>query len=122
MTYNRAMFVPNVACTIVSMDSPTDLYGQPTEQARVNTMCGVVRLEIGILKTSVRADSSASRGQAIERVAQSRLLFEPATKIKPNDRVIVNGFTLEVESIYPRHAIQGELDHWQVDLNLWASE
>ena len=116
------MFVPNVACTIVSMDQPTDLYGQPVEGDHTSTKCGIVRLEVGVLKTSVRADSSASRGQAIEKVAQSRLLFLPETKIRPNDRVIVDGFTLEVESVYPRHTIQGELDHWQVDLKLWASE
>ena len=116
------MFQPNVACTIVSMDKPTDLYGQPQEGKHTPGMCGVVRLEVGKMKTSVRADSSASRGQAIETVAQSRLLFSPGVVLNLGDRVIIHGFKLEVESVYPRFDVQGRQDHWQVDLNIWASE
>lgn len=116
------MFRPNVACTVVSMDKPTDLFGQPVRGVERKVKCGIVRLEVGILKTSVRADSSASRGQAIEQIAHSRLLFLPVVVIRPNDLVIVRGFTLEVDSIYPRYDVQGNLDHWQVDLHIWASE
>ena len=116
------MFRPNIPCRITSMDQPTDMYGQPTEGKHTDTKCGIIRLEQSSIKTSVRADSSASRGQAIEDTAQSRLLFPANTVIKAKDRVMVAGFTLEVQSIYPRYDIQGRLDHWQVDLDIWASE
>ena len=79
-------------------------------------------MEIGQLKTSIRADSSASKGQATEITALARILFLPNENIGPRDKVAVSGYELEVESVYPRHDVNGQLDHLQVDLKRWASE
>lgn len=115
------MFRPNVPCNIIKMDGEKTLYGESRPGTLISTRCGVVRLEVGALKTTVRADASASRGNAEEKVAQSRLLFDHTESISPGDKVEVGSFELEVESVFPRYTVNGLLDHLQVDLKIWAS-
>lgn len=82
--------------------------------------CAVVKLTSVSEATSVRTDSSASRGSAREIVADARLLFGPKTKINIDDKVDVMGFSLKVLSIFPRLTIGGRHDHNQIDLAIWA--
>lgn len=70
--------------------------------------------------TSVRTDSSASRGASREIVADARLLFPQGSEVKIDDRVDVLGHSLKVVSVFPRQALGGRLDHYQVDLMVWA--
>lgn len=115
------MFKPNVSCLITPISEKTSLYGEDGYGEARTVKCGVVRLEVGSYKTSVRADATASRGNASETVAMSRLLFSFNEVLKPGDRVSIQGFELEVESVYPRFTVNGIGDHLQVDLKQWAS-
>lgn len=115
-------FKGNVPCTIRKLTDKTDVYGQRVRDTKgKSAKCGIVRLEVGQEKTSVRVDSSATRAHADEITAQSRILFERHVDIAIGDQVEVHGYTLEVTSVFPRYTVNGQLDHFQVDLMVWAS-
>jgi len=111
---------PKLDCWVTSMNAGYDVHGQPLAGARVQTKCAPVRLMSGTEKTSVRADSSASRGNADEVVSDARLLFMTSAVINFGDKLEVAGTTLKVAGIFPRHDVNGVLDHLQVDANIWA--
>jgi len=110
---------PNVECMVYPVKG-VDEYGEDILGAGRREMCAVVKLTLGAEKTSVRADSSASRGAAHEFVADARLLFPSDSKIAVNDRVELGGYRLKVVSIFPRFGLDGEIDHYQVDLAVWG--
>lgn len=94
----------------------TDLYGQPSYGASSEAMCAVVKLDVSAMKTSVRTDSSASRGNAEERVSVGRLLFPATQQIAIGDLVNLMGYTVEIMSVQPRLTVFGALDHFEADL------
>ncbi|BBI61676.1 hypothetical protein HSBAA_29820 [Vreelandella sulfidaeris] len=73
-------------------------------------------------QTSVRADSSASRGRGQEVEANSIVLLPPTLPIAMGDLVEVMGYSFEVESIQPRLNIMGRHDHNEVGLKIWVSK
>lgn len=113
------MFRPNVYCEI-QRRSGVNGYGKPAFSAPERVMCGIVRLERESLKTSVRADSSATRGSAKEAVATARILFLREVRLSEGDVVEVMGIKLTVQSVWPRHHVNGRFDHWQVDLEIFG--
>lgn len=113
------MFIPNLYCTITKSGS-TDVYGQTTLGEIFPTKCSVVKLMTRLEKTSVRADSSASRGNAEETTASARLLFSKTTDIREGDKVDVLGQSLRVTVVFPRLDVNGVLNHYQVDADVWA--
>lgn len=115
------MFRPNVPCVIRRLADGYDVFGQRAEANSWPSMCGIVMLRASDQQTTVRADSSASRGFADEDVAQGKLLFSPASGIREDDIVEVAGMTVQVKTIHPRYAIAGRLDHYEVGCITWAS-
>lgn len=115
------MIFPTVPCQISWLLLEKDDYGNSKHSYPVTVYCSVVKLSDESKSTSVRADSSASRGNAKEILSDARLLFKPNIPIKIGDRVEIHGFKLEVSSIRARfEASQNKIDHWQVDLQVWA--
>ena len=112
------MFLPNIRCQY-QRRGPLDIYGKASFEPVKNGMCGIVRLESASEATSVRADSSASRGSAKEELITGRLLFPASVKLQQGDVVIVQGMKLTVQSVWPRHSVTGKLDHWQLDLTVY---
>ena len=116
-------FKGNVNCTITKLKAgEANVYGeQDTVEISTPAKCGVVRLEVGQEQSSVRVDSSASRAHADEMTApNARLLFEKTADVAVGDKVTVFGHDLEVLSVFARHQVHGDLDHYQVDLKIWA--
>jgi len=113
------MLVPRVSCTLQRLNG-SDQYGKEKLKFSVPIYCAVVKLSESSQKTSVRADSSGSRGKAIESTSDARLLFLPATDIKLGDRINIAGISLKVETVHTRFNIAGRVDHLQVDLAPWA--
>lgn len=113
------MFRPNQTCEISKVNG-NDVYGKKKYDEWLAARVGVVKLEQGTTKTSVRTDSSASRGSAQEIVADARLMFPVGVILKPGDRVRIHGVLLTVVSVFPRHAVTGRFDHWQVDCNIYG--
>lgn len=110
--------VAKTACQI-SPKGSLDVYGGYKHLEPHGARCAVVRLVTGEDKTSVRADSSASRGHADEIITKSRLLFPPKTEIAVDDLVELLGIKLKVTDIQIRIAVSGVLDHLQVELEHW---
>jgi len=115
------MIFPNVPCRIFQLLGDKDEYGESQYARPTPAHCSVVKLSNSSKSTSVRADSSASRGSAKEVLADARLLFSVNTQIKIGDRLEIYGFKLEVSSVRAHFQVfQNKIDHWQVDLNAWA--
>lgn len=114
------MFIPNTTCRLYSRTDTQDLYGQYSFAAPVTVGCSVVQMDLVVKKTSVRADSSASRGRAEEEIGLVRLLFPTSTSVKEGDVCEVDGYAIEVIRIFPRRNTVGQLDHYQVDFRKGA--
>lgn len=113
------MFRPNQTC-MLQLSNGHDIYGQPRPATRVPERCAIVKLIRSNSKTSVRADSSASRANAEEVQVQSIILLSPATRAKINDVMEVAGVHLKIEGCFPRHDVQGRLDHVEVSASIWS--
>ena len=115
------MLLPNQNCILVSRQG-NDIYGQPVPGRRSRERCSVVKLEVASEKTSVRTDSSASRGNAHEFQSDAVLLLPAKTIAKINDILIVRGHSLKITMMHPRYNVLGELDHQEVAADVWAEE
>ncbi|KJZ17412.1 hypothetical protein TW86_03930 [Halomonas sp. S2151] len=115
------MFRPNTYCSVSKRDS-FDRWGREKYGDPKRVKCSVVRLKASREKSSVRADSSASRGRAKEIESDSVLLLPPTFQIEIGDKVEILGMALEVESIEPRLSISGRHDHNEVGLCIWVSK
>jgi hypothetical protein len=91
------------------------LYGEP-----VSVRVDVIHLTKGDAKTSVRTDSSASRGNAEEEVASAKILFQVSARPVPGDRFVIDGVPLEIVGVEPRRDVFGKLDHYEAVLTLYA--
>lgn len=116
------MFKPNVHCTITRLESKYTLYGEQKEERSWRSMCGVVKLRMIDQQTTVRADSSASRGFAEESVADARLMFLPSSDITEGDIIEVDGRKVKVAIVHPRFSVTGRLSHKEVDCTAWQSK
>lgn len=120
---------PRSPCSIRRETGGFDRYGRPQHSSnRVNTKCAIVWLKDNASETSVRADSSASRGRAEEKIYESRLLFKPTEDILPGDLIAIRlqgspiEIVVEALSVWRRPDVNGVIHHIQVEGNRWASE
>jgi hypothetical protein len=113
------LFSPNLDCTIRRVIG-RDVYADEILSAAFRARCAIVKLEISVLPTSVRADSAASRGAAEEFIGTARLLLPATVQISPQDQIEVSGYKLRVTSIFPRHSLQGKLDHYEINCGIWG--
>lgn len=90
-----------------------EIYG-PSEPVRVS----IVHLRDIVEETSVRADSSASRGASQQGTLQAKLLVAPTLKVSRGDVIEVRGRLVEVESVHDRIDIFGRLNHLEIGGNL----
>lgn len=115
------MFRPNTFC-FVSKRTGFDEWGREQHGDRQRVPCSVVRLQDSRVKSSVRADSSASRGRAREVEADAIVLLPPTLDVEIGDLVEIVGMTLEVNGKHPRLDIMGRHDHNEVSLSAWVSK
>lgn len=116
------MFRPNQNCQIQKSSGKTDVYGMPVPGRKVNERLAVIELNLMAVKSSVRADSSASRGNAQEMEVSSKFLLAKNTIADIDDILIYGGNSFRVVSIFPRHDLQGRLDHHEVTCTYWSSK
>lgn len=77
----------------------------------------VVQLEPTVQPTTVRSDSSASRGTADEIRVVGKILVPANVEIKIDDRVELQAGLYRVLMVHPRYAvIGGRHDHNEIDL------
>lgn len=114
------MFQANNTCVIKSASGRTDVYGKPLPSVNYTERCAVVKLEIHSRKSAVRADTSATRGNARELTADSLILLKPTTVANIDDVIVVAGYELRILSKQPRFDVAGKLDHYEVTASVWS--
>jgi len=114
------MFRPNLRCKIQLASGKNDVRGQPIPGRLVDDRCAIVKLVIENEKSSVRADSSASRGNAQEMEARSVILLPATTQARIDDIIIVFGYKLRIMGAQPRFDVNGRLDHHEIYATMWG--
>ena len=113
------MLIPNKKCRIHTSSGQYDLNGRPVQGQIVGEMCAVVRMLTRAEKTSVRADTSASRGAAIEEVSDGKFLLMPRTVADYDDLIEVDGQKFKIVGKQRRYDINGRLDHYEIFGESW---
>lgn len=111
------MFRPNTTASLLRK-SGRNIHGRESYAPAVSIPCAVVSLAERVVDSSVRADSSASRGTAEIDSLQAIILIPPTIAIAKGDVLKVSGRLVEVSSIEPRNDIFGRLHHQEIRGNL----
>ncbi len=115
------MFKPNQFCFVRARDG-YDQFGMAKFGLRKKERCAIVKMIQKSDKTSVRADSSASRGNAREIVADLVILLEPKTSATHDSIIEFRGDMYVVKSIHERFDIRGKHDHNEVACTYWSEK
>ena len=99
---------------LVSRPAGFNGFGQPIVGTPVKTKCAVVKHEIAAQQSTVRADSSSTKGHATEEIANFIGLFPTQYIIKLNDIVELYGVKFKVTSIEAKVSVMGKVDHNEV--------
>lgn len=113
------MFRPNLDC-VVRQKAGNDVYGMPSYGNRKRERCAIVKKVLRNDKTSVRADSSASRGNARELEADVLILIAPKTTAEIDAILDVAGDRFRVMTKHGRYSISGELDHYELGCTYYS--
>lgn len=113
------MFRPNQDC-VVRIQNGHDIYGMPKLGARKKERCAIVKLKVINDKSSVRADSSASRGNARELEADVLILLGAKTTARHDAIIELLNSQYRVMSVNPRFAISGKVDHYEIGCTYWS--
>jgi hypothetical protein len=110
------MFTPNQIAPLMRKTGRNvdgeEIYADP-----VDIGLSVVNLATQSQKTSVRSDSSASRGQADEMVAERGKILTKET-LGVDDLVSIGGSVFRIKGTHPRYTVFGSFDHNEAFLEL----
>jgi hypothetical protein len=109
------MFIPNATCHIRKKLPGFDKYGQPAYGPKTAVRFALVRYDTKTEDSTVRADSSATRGNIKEFNATGRVLFPVSVAPSWDDVLIIYGKTYAIKEVEPRYNVLGKLDHYEVD-------
>lgn len=97
-----------------------NIYGEPKLQYLRNSTVGVVRFIEGVVQSSVRADSSASRGKADVDTFNAILILPLETDARVDDVIVMEGKKLNVVSLHRRWGLRGRPGHLEIGANIWV--
>lgn len=112
------LFNPNTTCVIVKK-SGYNAYGEPLRAERVTEKCALLNAGVSMRKSSVRADSSASRGNAIETTAEYWLILMPDTVAELDDIIEINNIQVKINQLIPRFSLNAQHDHTEAICEMW---
>lgn len=110
------MFIANRTCILRKKLKQYDVFGQATFAAPKRVRFALVRFDTKIEDTTVRADSSATRGNVKEFHASGRILVDRRYKPDFGDLVIIDAKVFRIKEVEPRYNVLGKLDHYECDL------
>jgi hypothetical protein len=110
------MFLPNTRADLYRRAATANNFGRFSHDKKRSVPCGVIYLNVSAQKSSVRADTSGSRGQAEQMEGDARILFPIFVKVNVGDAIFKDEIWLEVIEVEPRRNLLGQLDHYQVEL------
>lgn len=97
-----------------------DRYGQPSLGVQFSVRGAVVKMRKNMEHTTVRADSSQSRGHGDEFVSENKFLLDGKTTADLGDQLLAVGYKLKIVSMHPRFDVTGALDHYEAMCELWV--
>ena len=110
------MFSPNLMGKIKKVTG-RDIHGRQSLSDPISCPFGPVSLKLGSGKTSVRADSSASRGAADQiAIERGSILIPRYIPANISDIFAFGENEYEITAIHPRYSVDGMLDHYECDL------
>lgn len=113
-----SLFNPNTTCVIIKK-SGYNVYGEPEYNSRVTERCTLINADTLSKKSSVRADSSASRGNAQETVADFWLILMSNTVAEIDDLVEIKDLRVKINELAPRYDLIGRHDHTEALCTMW---
>jgi hypothetical protein len=112
------MFQPNLVGKLARL-AGRDVHNRATYTAPTDCPFGAVNLDVGAQKTSVRADSSASRGSADEIAAMRAKILVPSwIAIAIGDKFEFDGMTFQIANRHTRRSVTGAIDHIECDMEI----
>lgn len=115
------MFRPNQFCIIKAV-SGYDKFGMTAFGPNKRERCAVVKHALSTDKSSVRADSSGSRGNAREITADLIILLSPKTSAQHDAIIEIQNDLFVIKAIEKRFDIRGKLDHYEVLCTYWSDK
>ena len=109
------MFRPNLNGYILFV-SGRDLHGRETYSAPVPCPFAAIDLATRAQRTTVRADSSASRGAADETVSGARIMIVNYVAPRIGDRFTYGDAAWKIVMVHPRRSVFGGLDHYECEM------
>lgn len=109
------MFIPNRTLKLRRISTTYDRYGQASYSAPVSVRFALVRYDTKIEDTTVRADSSATKGNTKEYKASGRILIEKRFTPKHGDMILLEDRVFKIKEVEPRYNVLGKLDHYECD-------
>ncbi len=108
------MFRPNITAHFMKRSTTRDIFGKEAFGPLTPVRAGVVNLDVLMEASSVRADSSASRGSAQDLIAQAKILVPKASPVRVGDIMVLYEITIEITHRQPRINTRGMLDHYEL--------
>lgn len=109
------MFIPNRTCQLRRRKKTTDIYGQYSYSPKETIRFALVRFDTKSEDSTVRADSSATRGNVKELHASGRILVDKKVIPHIGDLVFFDGKVFRIKEVEPRYNVLGMLDHYECD-------
>lgn len=110
------MFISNRTCILRRKLKKTDAFGQSIYGDKENIRFALVRFDLKTEDSTVRADSSATRGNIKEYHATGRILVGKRHKPDHGDLVVIDKKVFRIKEVEPRYNVLGKLDHYECDL------
>lgn len=107
-------FIPNRTCGLRRKNGVNG-FGEPSFDSKITVPFALVRFDTKVEDSTVRADSSATRGNVKEFHASGRALFPVSVVPKWGDIIVIDNKVFMVKEVEPRYHVLGNLDHYEVD-------
>jgi hypothetical protein len=111
-------FRPNTTGLLLRKQAKRNIHGKEFFDAPQPVAIAIVHLADKVEETSVRADSSASRGSGEQDTLQAKILVGPAVLVSEGDVIKVAGRIVEVASIHQRFDVFGRHHHNELGGNI----
>lgn len=110
------MFIPNRTCGLRRKGETYTVFGQVEYGAIETIKFALVRFDTKTEDSTVRADSSATRGNIKEFHASGRVMVKPNVNPSWGDLLIIDTKVFVIKEVEPRYNVLGKLDHYELDL------
>lgn len=109
------MFIPNRTAYTRKRSTTTDAFGQYSFGDKQAVRIAVVRFDTKTDDSTVRADSSATRGNIKEYHTSGRVLVDKRHVPEWGDLLIIDKKVFRIMEVEPRYNVAGQLDHYECD-------